>query len=235
MEIYADIHVSPIPAGRRYFGARGIYQFQYSLKHYNFSYYMRVDDDSFPCLPSILHELQFRPRNKFLWVKYWHQKRRTRIDENFMVISRDVVAYVTSGVLQDLLPFDPLVDFGINFTFWAQTLNLTIFDDISRLDSQQSLLTTFMHRPPRLAADSLYMENITNFCTQFIYAHHVNPGMMDKTYTVTRNDISRVPPAIRPPTDSLYLVDTDFFAKGFPVCMCKSLAHNPIYDKSEEL
>ena len=246
VESFGDIQFLPIPSGRAYFGGRGIFQFQWALKHYDFTWYMRLDDDSFPCFPQILYELQFRPCEKFLWVKYWHQPRRTRIDENFMVLSRDLVEYVTIGTASHILPFDPDVDFGINFTLWTQTLNLTVFDDVNRLDSHQSLLTQFMHHFPPRKKTIEYDAQVAAFCSKYIYAHHVSTGMMDEVYKATKwsiglngggqeetvitvkginlmsNSTNAVPPMTRP-TDFLYDVDTDFYTINFPSCKCKSM------------
>jgi hypothetical protein len=225
-EIFGDIETMPIPTGRILFGGRGIYQFQWALRNYDFQYYMRVDDDSFPCIPKILYEMQFRPADKFLWVKYWHQPRRTRIDENFMVLSRDLVEYIAIGVANNFLPFDPHVDFGINFTFWAQILNITIYDDVHRLDSHQSLLTKFMHHTPPKHPTPDFIKNVSQFCVNYIYAHHVSPGMMDLTHKMTPpslNLTAECVPKMTRPTDFLYNVDTDFYSNSFPACDCRTL------------
>jgi hypothetical protein len=88
------------------------------------------------------------------------------MDENMILMSWDVVRFVTlnAGVGYDkgvdsnvtyqvengrsdanLLAFDgQTTTFAVNLAFWTHFLNLTIFDDRSRIDAQQMYLTKFM-------------------------------------------------------------------------------------------
>jgi hypothetical protein len=72
---YGDLVIIPTRTGRRQYGYRGVEAMKYAHENGLFDYYMRLDDDSFPCLTAISNELEFhRPRQRFLWGKYWFRR-----------------------------------------------------------------------------------------------------------------------------------------------------------------
>jgi hypothetical protein len=131
-----------------------------------------------------LYELKSAPKQRFFWGRYWCRAGRHRADENFMLFSADVVRLLGEDErVGSILPFDDQVTLGWNFGYWSWILNLTIFDDQTRIDSQQGYLTEYMHEEEVSDASRL-----SNFCESFIYAHHVHAPIIRAAYlaTITR-------------------------------------------------
>jgi hypothetical protein len=149
-----DLTVLDGPDGRLQYGKRGLDLLRFGEQHFTsgYSYLVKLDDDGFLCLPRLLYQLKRRPRQRFVWGKYWLQNQwgrnrgRTRMDENFMVISRDLVQFIVlnTGSSDSLLAFDPTQTFAVNFAYWTHFLRLNIHDDRSEIDSQQHYLTSYM-------------------------------------------------------------------------------------------
>jgi len=195
---HGDIVRQPLPGGYTAFGRRALYQLRYAVDHYNFTHFLRIDDDSFLCLHRLLYELRLRPTQRFFWAKFWCKAGRNRADENFMLMSQDVVRFVLRGVEEtSLLPFDESVTFAWNFGLWTWFLNLTVLDDIDRIDAQQQgYLTDYMHGET-IESNSENATRAAQFCHRYIYAHHVNAQISTQTFELTNSRISTlysVPP-----------------------------------------
>lgn len=195
---FGDMIFQPLPSGYSSFARRALFQFQFALEAYNFRFFLRIDDDSYLCLHRLLYELPYRPSSRFFWGKYWCKQGRNRADENFMLFSRDVVQFIHEGIEgTGLLPFDPDVTFAWNFGFWSWLLNLTIFDDIHRLDAQQQgYLTDYMHGD-RLEPHGANATKAAGFCHEFLYAHHVRPAVSRAVHELGNSAIAilyNVPP-----------------------------------------
>ena len=222
--------------GRRGYGRRGVETLQWSHANFNFSYLIKTDDDSFACLPSITNELLYhRPRDRFVWGKYWYRRGntqrpgqgRTRMDENLMIFSMDIVKFIAEN--HGMLAFDGELTFAVNFAFWSHFLNLTVLDDRTRIDAQQHYLTSWMHEP--------YQQQLFNngtygsFCRNMIYAHHVSAGLMDVVYETMDHAMeyarfgkdSQVMQITKPRIDAQYSFDTQKFPGNLPRCNCKTL------------
>lgn len=189
-----------IEKGRQMYAIRALYQIEWALEHFTFTHYLRTDDDIFLCLDRLLYELPYRPDKRFIWVKYWCWENFACPDENFMLISSDIAHFLFSSTQSTLLQMNPKSTFAVNVAFWVNFLNVTIFDDRSRIDSQQGLLTDWMHsRPP----DNLHPQMIKefrNFCSDFIYAHHVFPGIASLVYPHIKPTPSYHIPQMFPPS-----------------------------------
>lgn len=168
---HGDVVRMPLTAGYgssedNAFGERGLWQMRWALAASPpFDYYLRVDDDSFLCLHKLRAELAGYPPVQFVAGRYWCKPGRFRMDENYLLFSRDLVEVMGSigsgggggdgggsGLGGGLLPFDPHVTLGWNVGYWAAVLNVTVLDDQSRIDAQQGELTTYMHAPDAAAA-----------------------------------------------------------------------------------
>lgn len=182
-----DLVFQPFPTGygdkeHNLYARRARYQIAWALQRMHaFTFFLRVDDDSFLCLHKLVYELKSVPRRQFFWGRFWCREGRNRADENFMLFSRDVVELLANDALVGrLLPYDDQVTLGWNFGYWSWVLNLTIFDDQKRLDAQQGNLTEYMHRA--IPADE---RTLASFCDKFLYAHHVKASTMRATYAAT--------------------------------------------------
>lgn len=179
-----DIFIQPLTGGYQNFALRGLYQMEYALKkHPRLKYFLRVDDDSFLCYQKFFWELKKRPKKNFFWGKYWCQRGRHRADENFMLFSTDVARKIIDGVKSGKLKLDPKRTFAWNFGVWSEYwYELIKFDDRERFDTQQGLLTVYMHERFPYLTPKLYKP----FCERFIYAHWVkSPVTMQLVYNNT--------------------------------------------------
>lgn len=60
---YGDIEFMPIPKGYN-FGRRILWLIEWSSEHYNFDFFLRLDDDYFLCVKRLLFELPFRAQKR---------------------------------------------------------------------------------------------------------------------------------------------------------------------------
>jgi hypothetical protein len=152
------------------------------------------------------------------------------MDENFLLFSRDVVSFIVSGVEHNILAFDGSVNFAVNLAFWTHFMNLTLFDDHSRIDAQQGKLTRYMHE----AYNQAFTEfnpvegSYDTFCNYYLYAHHVHPNVMQKVYETNRDYDFKTAKYIETtskPNISYYLFETESkrFSGKLPHCVCDSL------------
>lgn len=180
------------------YGQRALYQLRWALQHSgNLTHFLRVDDDVFLCLHRLIYELRGMPRNQFFWGRYWCRAGRNRADESFMLFSRDVAALLADRRLMGkLIPFDETVTFGWNFGYLSWFLNLTVFDDQGRIDSQQGYLTEFMHGDGGA--------EVTGFCEKFLFAHHVRPPVSRQTFQATKTHLLYTMPRIKGPGDTCH-------------------------------
>jgi len=165
-----DMVEMPIAGGYQHFAKRAFYQFQYAVEHYNFDYYLRVDDDGYLCTDGLIRELQRNvPHHKFFWGKYFCQEGRRVADENFMLFSRDMIDLflrMENGFAMG----PPSSTFAALFAMWQPFLDLTeVWDDRGRIDAQQSYTTEFMHTKKLTGTPT----ELKNFCESHIWAHHV--------------------------------------------------------------
>ncbi len=199
-----DVIQQPIDSGygdkeHNAYGLRARFQTKWAMSNFrNLSYFLRIDDDSFLCLDKLLYELKSAPREQFFWGRYWCRKFRNRADESFMLFSRDVAKLLSDdNYIGKIIPFDNSVTFGWNFGYLSWVLNLTVFDDQSRIDSQQGYLTKYMHN--QAGAESL---ELSAFCENYIYAHHVQPTTIVSTYHATKTHLLYTVPVRKPPTET---------------------------------
>ena len=106
---------------------------QWYIENYSsVQYFLRVDDDYFVCMDRLLYELPFRPDNGLYWGWTHCQNRIVRIDEGWMILSRDIMDEILSKVNNTLLchPFG-----GQSVALWIQDSKLDIkwFPDNKRI------------------------------------------------------------------------------------------------------
>lgn len=193
-----DVVLQPLPSGygtnsENEYGQRALYQLHWAVHNLQSRYFLRIDDDSFLCLHRLLYELRTAPVEQFFWGRFWCREGRNRADENFMLFSADVVDLLTDDRLVGrLLPFDEHVTLGWNFGYWSWILNLTVFDDQTRIDAQQGYLTKYMHGDGQMEP----------FCQRFLYAHHVAPDVMKAAFRNTTTHVMYSMPVRRSPKET---------------------------------
>lgn len=100
------------------FGHRGKFQMEWAITHRQFDWLVKVDDDGYLCVDSLLHSLLDRnhapPKEKFIFGRFHCDARKAKPDENFYVMSFDVVQYFVHGWNKFLVRFDGRITLGLN-------------------------------------------------------------------------------------------------------------------------
>jgi hypothetical protein len=76
-------------------------------------------------------------------------------------------------------------------------MNLQVFDDRKRMDTQQGYLTRYIHQPSRM----VHMQRYRSFCSNYWYAHHVSAGLMKEMDAGAQTHRSTIP-KITPPSEA---------------------------------
>jgi hypothetical protein len=76
---------------------RFLFQIKWFREHYRFDYFLRIDDDGFLCLDSVMRDLEHAPTKNFFWGKYFCSPGKILADENFMLFSEDDLIEVLSS------------------------------------------------------------------------------------------------------------------------------------------
>lgn len=212
-DMHGDLVLQPLATGygdkkENAYGKRAIFQVTWCRRKFSsVEYFLRVDDDSFLCLHRLIYELKSAPRQQFFWGRYWCREGRNRADENFMLFSGDVTNLLSEDTyVGKLIPFDDQVTLGWNFGFMSWILNVTIFDDQTRLDAQQGYLTNYMHEDE--VGDHAAL---AQFCDNYIYAHHVrSPAIITATYEQTTTRLMYPIPTRTSPRETCEKKDVSF-------------------------
>ena len=93
---------------------------------------------------------------------------KARMDENFMLLSRDILTYYVKGWQTGSLPFHG-----------ETTLALNIGSQLSRLWQEESW--TFRDEPNRIRWDESF--GIADVCTQYFWMHHLNSTQVRRMHT----------------------------------------------------
>eukprot|EP01087_Luapelamoeba_hula_P012707 TRINITY_DN356_c0_g1_i1.p1 TRINITY_DN356_c0_g1~~TRINITY_DN356_c0_g1_i1.p1 ORF type:complete len:349 (-),score=63.22 TRINITY_DN356_c0_g1_i1:67-1113(-) len=188
MAVYDDLVFMPstIPRGHdlELYARRGLFHLSWTIARFDFEFYLRVDDDSFLCLDKLLYELDFTPRNTFFWGKWWCNNSRARADENFMLMTQDVAQVAASGVLR-VYPHT----FAMNFQYWLNGWNITLFDDRDRHSAQTGIVAPYMHEKEYQPQDA---DKYASFCTDHLYAHHfTSPQIARAVFHATQRQLQQ--------------------------------------------
>lgn len=169
--LYHDLEFNSVDSGYAQFDKRGMLQLEWALKHFNFDYYMRIDDDGVLCLERFLYQLSNvqvpKSSGMLFWGKYHCESHKARADENFMLFSFNLAVFMLS-LLQKMKTSG--WTFALNVgAFLIQMKDVRIIDDRDQIDAQQGYLTSYMRRQYDGSMKKLYEE----FCIDHIWAHHV--------------------------------------------------------------
>merc|ERR1712176_557811 len=97
-----------IQSGYRNFGYRGRFQMDWAVANFDFDWFLRVDEDGYLCIDSLLHTLyhESAPKQRFFFGRFYCRKEKARADENFLLMSSDVIRYFTKGWNKFLIAFN---------------------------------------------------------------------------------------------------------------------------------
>ena len=151
------------------FGFRGRFQMMWALEHANFTYFLRVDEDGYLCVNSLFQDLQAMPQKKFLMGRFHCDFAKARMDENFMLFSRDVAEYFSRGWQEGTLPFHG-----------EATLALNIGSQLSRLMEENSW--TFRDEPTRIRWDETF--RTVDVCTRYFWLHHLSSTQIREIHSM---------------------------------------------------
>ena len=126
----------------------------------SFDYFLRVDEDGFLCIDSLLSTLPSKPPKHFLRGRFHCDATMARMDENFMLFSRDAVQYFLSGWNDGSVPFHG-----------ETTLALNVGSQLSSLHAEHGW--TFQSEPHRIRWDEPIRK--TDGCSTHIWFHHLAP------------------------------------------------------------
>ncbi|GBG30715.1 UDP-galactose transporter 1 [Hondaea fermentalgiana] len=171
---HADLIVQTVPSGYRNFLSRFFFQMEWILERYDADYILRLDDDGFLCVEQLFSLLEVFPRERFFYGKYFCAREKRVADENIMLFSQDVVKNLT--LMRPLLRVNAGATFAAHFGMWQHFLDVDVFDDQMRIDSQvNGPRTKYMHTKPTPGEEFIYAANSTygEFCDKFVWAHHV--------------------------------------------------------------
>ena len=153
---------------------------QWYTDHYpSFQYFLRVDDDYFVCMDRLLYELPFRPDNGLYW-GYTHCRDNViRVDEGWMVLSRDIIKEALSKI-NTTLPCHPFGDQAIALWIRDSKLDIKWFPDNGRI----------IHHATAYK-ESKYMSG--DVCHRYVAMHGAYEIQMLKYWILTQEH-SRVTP-----------------------------------------
>lgn len=172
-----DTVLAPSKGGYRGSTLRFFDQAEWFQERYDFDYFLRVDDDGFLCLPSLLQDLEQgnAPTANFFWGKYFCGT-SVVADENFMLFSADLIQFFLAS--KRTLRINEKATFAANFGLWQHMMHLQVLDDRDRIDAQQGYLTEYMRKGNK----------VKDFCQSHIWAHHVTePQVFKQVYQLAKH------------------------------------------------
>lgn len=147
------------------FGMRLLFQLVYASLHYEFDYFLRIDDDYFFCLGRYIAELYPTPLRSFVvgWVHCIDKI--VRPDEGFLLFSREIVH---KFVAQNESEIMCTAYGGQNVGIWLMDLKLkgVLYHD------------RFLHHTPTVQ-EKPSLKLIKNVCDKYSGIHGAYPGDME--------------------------------------------------------
>ena len=173
-QIYNDIIFQPIDTGLK-FGYRMLYQMQWSVAHYKYKYFLRVDDDALVCLRHLMHDLKYFPATNLQWGHlHCDSDDVIYIDEGLTIFSRDLVLKFLS---QNPLKMRCHMFGDQQVAIWINDLNFDA-EEIYVHDSR-------IHHNPPASKMKEYFHELDDICETHIIIHGVYPGDMEDFWEVS--------------------------------------------------
>lgn len=210
--------------GYAHFGDRAVQRMLFSLANIEFDHYLRIDDDGLICVEHLLADLQRLPKQRLFWGKYWCQKNLPRMDENFMLMSRDVLKVLARGWKTGKLPFRGEMSLDKLAANLQPMMNLDIVGDARRLrwlgpvlvadpsmrasDGNDQCLAHYKKRDVTNATqrDEIWKElrekpwgKCPGICHRFVWVHHLSPDEITRLWEGQKNVPFKLEKALAPP------------------------------------
>ena len=153
---------------------RYLFAMFWAYEHYDFLFYMKVDDDYFVCLNNLMNDLQYRKHERLLYWGYFRCERKMVImDEGFLIISVDLAReFIKRNNSLCCSPFgDQMIAMWIN-RLEHKGYDVTYFPDNSRL----------MHYRKYLKNEQ------SDMCRKILGVHQAYPKHMARYWNLTRHN-----------------------------------------------
>jgi hypothetical protein len=102
----------------------------WTVEHYDFTYFLRLDSDGYLCLPQLLKTLENRPRDRYITGFYGCKLSKSnsffRADEAFLLFTQDIAAMYVQNL--PLIRRSPSTTFALNFGAFTFLLNIVMED-----------------------------------------------------------------------------------------------------------
>jgi len=147
---------------------------EWYTKHYQFEYFLRIDDDYFLCMDRLLYELPFRPKLSLYWGWVHCRANTNRVDEGWMMLSRDIIDEALAK-LNSTLPCHPFGDQAVALWVRDSKLKIKWFPDNERI----------------VHAAVVYNERkyiFPNFCGKYLAMHGSYQDQMLKYWILMTED-----------------------------------------------
>ncbi|XP_047138579.1 uncharacterized protein LOC100208400 [Hydra vulgaris] len=171
IEKYGDIVFMPFKGGHN-FGLRLVWMLNW-FSEYSFNYFLRIDDDYFLCLESLLLELPSRPKRGLYWGYIHCRDHVVRVDEGWMLLSRDIIDEALSK-LNTTLQCHPFGDQAVAMWIRDSKINITYFMDNDRV----------IHAATAFIEDKYMTPNI---CQYYLALHGAYPSQMLKYWILSKS------------------------------------------------
>ena len=146
----------------------------YAENHNSFEYFLRVDDDYFICMPRLLYELPFRPDTGLYWGYTHCTDNVIRVDEGWMLLSRDIIDEVLAKV-NTTLQCHPFGDQAMALWIKDSKLDIQWFPDNERIVHQATAYNEQQYMFP-------------GFCRRYLAMHGSYQIQMLKYWILSSSD-----------------------------------------------
>ena len=156
------------------FALRLVWILRYSREHFDYDYFLRIDDDHFLCLDRLLYELPFRKKSALIWGFIHCKPRIVRVDEGWLLMSADLVDEALSKY-NTTLQCHPYGDQAVALWMIDSKYNVTYFSDNDRVIHE----ATSYHLEKYLRKD---------ICILYLSLHGSYPETMKKYWSIIHNN-----------------------------------------------
>jgi len=170
---YKDLEFLPTKQGY-WFTHRFLHAMFWGYQRYDFSFYLRLDDDYFVCLNNLMNDLQYRKQDKLLYWGWLHCNNKiVNIDEGFLITSKDLVQEIIKR--NHSLCCHPMGDQMV--AMWINGLDHEGYDVIYFPDNGR-----LMHFHNHLKSDN------SDMCKRILGVHEAYPKQMHRYWSLTKDN-----------------------------------------------
>lgn len=154
------------------FAERLLWIWEWLLPRYNYSYFLRIDDDHFLCIDHLLHEIKLRPQQGLYWGFIHCQPKIVRVDEAWLLLTFDLIEEILEAKRNSTLLCHPYGDQAVAIWITASTKNVTYFMDNDRI----------VHKSA--GRDPLYYRK--DVCERYLSLHGSYPTAMHRFWLLLK-------------------------------------------------